>query len=63
MNKTRRNFLAGGALAAAGALRPELFINASATAEEKREKEKKDAHPGNRNSVSTYSFWHFRAIP
>ncbi len=63
MNKTRRKFLAGGALAAAGALQPELFSNASASAEEKGEKEKKDAHPGNRISISTYSFWHFRGKP
>ena len=63
MNKTRRKFLAGGALAAAGALQPELFSNASSSAEEKGEKEKKDAHPGNRISVSTYSFWHFRGKP
>ena len=63
MEKTRRKFIAGGALAAAGVLQPQLFSNASASAEEKREKEKKDAHPGNRISVSTYSFWHFRGKP
>ena len=63
MEKTRRKFIAGGALAAAVVLQPQLFSNASASAEEKREKEKKDAHPGNRISVSTYSFWHFRGKP
>ena len=41
MEKTRRKFIAGGALAAAGVLQPQLFSNASASAEEKREKEKK----------------------
>ncbi|MEE3229895.1 MAG: sugar phosphate isomerase/epimerase, partial [Planctomycetota bacterium] len=63
MNKTRRNFLAGGVLAATGALQPDLFGNTPSSAEEKGEKEKKDAHPGNRISVSTYSFWHFRGKP
>ena len=60
---TRRNFLAAGALASTGILQPGLCREAAAVTRENTGEEKKKGPRGNRISVSTYSFWHFRGKP
>tara|TARA_B100000809_G_scaffold261465_1_gene310438 strand:+ start:3418 stop:4386 length:969 start_codon:yes stop_codon:yes gene_type:complete len=61
--KTRRDFLAAGTLATAGLLQPALCREAAAATGENTGPEKKEPRRGNRISVSTYSFWHFRGKP
>ncbi|MEC8895726.1 MAG: sugar phosphate isomerase/epimerase family protein [Planctomycetota bacterium] len=61
--KTRRSFLAAGTLATAGILQPGLCREAAAFTGENKGQENKKARRGNRISVSTYSFWHFKGKP